>query len=64
MKIADLTSRLSEGDLYKEMYEKIQRELDSEQRNLNEQLVGKDNEINEINARCSKKDEEIYDYKD
>ena len=53
MRISELTSQLSDANMYKDMYERSQRDIDYEQRTHNEQIVSKENEIIELNTKIS-----------
>ena len=53
IRISELTSQLSDANMYKDMYERSQRDIDYEQRQHNEQLVAKENEIIELNTKIS-----------
>lgn len=64
MRISELTSELSEASMYKEMYERSQREFEAEQRSFGEQLNSKDNEIIDLNDKITKHQDEIYEYKE
>ena len=64
LRISELTSELSEAAMYKEMYERAQREFETEQRSFGEQLNGKDKEIIDLNEKITKHQDEIYEYKE
>ena len=54
IRISELTSQLSDANMYKDMYERSQRDADQKQRSHSEQLFAKDKEIMDLNEKISK----------
>ena len=54
IRISELTSQLSDANMYKDMYERSQRDAEFEQRSHSEQLFAKDKEIMDLNEKISK----------
>ena len=62
IRISELTSQLSDANMYKDMYERSQRDNDQEQRSHSEQLFAKDKEIMDLNDKISKLQDAEYDF--
>ena len=54
IKISELTSQLSNASMYKEMYERSQKDFEQEQKQTELKLNQRDTEIMELNDRLHK----------
>ena len=63
IKISELTSQLSNASMYKEMYERSQKDFEQEQKQTELKLNQRDTEIMELNDRLHKYEDSEQDLK-